>query len=237
MKKLSLFAQALFLALLLGSCETEEEETTVKDVDGNVYGTVKIGEQIWMTENLGATKFSDGTEIDLVEESTEWSALSEPGYCFYNNSPDYGTEDYGILYNWYTVDRGGLCPDGWHVASDADWSELISYIDPEAGLSQIDETLYLESEVAGGLLKEEGTSHWKTPNTGATNEFGFNALPAGYRYENGTFYLGGAYGSWWSSDQSNENLGIVRFIDYNTTKEFRSFDSKKDGFAVRCVKD
>ena len=139
---------------------------TVTDVDGNVYNTVTIGTQCWLQENLKTTKYKDGTSIPLVTDNSAWGSLSTPGYCWYNNDDTY-KNTYGALYNYYTVLTNNLCPSGWHVATEREWSTLVTYL---GGAS-----------IAGGKLKESGTTHWVTPNTGANNETGFIALPGGRR--------------------------------------------------------
>lgn len=162
---------------------------TVTDSDGNVYNTVTIGTQVWMAENLRTTKYKDNTAIPLVTDNTAWTNLSTPGYCWYNNDAATNKSTYGALYNWYTVNTGKLCPTGWHVPTDAEWSTLTTCL---GGVG-----------VAGGKLKEAGTSHWMSPNVGATNETGFTALPSGYRYAGGTFEYNGLGGWWWSSTESS----------------------------------
>ena len=138
---------------------------TVTDIDGNVYHTVKIGTQVWMVENLKTTKYNDGTPIPLVTANSSWAILTTPGYCFYNNDANVNKATYGAMYNWYIVNTGKLCPAGWHVPIDAEWTTLTNYLGSE--------------NAAGGKLKEFGISHWVTPNDGTTNSSGFTALPAG----------------------------------------------------------
>ncbi len=152
------------------------------DRDSNTYKTVVIGSQCWMAENLRTTRFDDGTEIPYVTSGVEWGNLSTPAWCWYNNSINYGNT-YGSLYNWFTVNTGNPCPTGWHVPSEDDWSTAFTY---------------LGETVAGGKLKEAGTDHWQSPNTGATNEKGFTALPGGYRLSSlfNDIYLSG---KWWST--------------------------------------
>jgi uncharacterized protein (TIGR02145 family) len=137
----------------------------VTDIDGNVYNTVTIGDQVWMAENLKTTKLNDGTSISNAIDNIAWASLSTPGYCwFINNRATY--EIYGALYNWYAVYTDKLCPTGWHVPSNSEWTTLTDHLGG--------------AEVAGGKLKESGSSHWASPNTGATNVTGFTALPGGY---------------------------------------------------------
>ena len=164
-----------------------------QDGDGNNYPIVTIGTQTWMTENLKTTKYNDGTDIPLVIVDTAWNSLSTPAYCWYNN--DFINKvNYGALYNWYTVSTSKLCPKGWHVLSDAEWTVLTTYL----------------GDNAGGKLKEAGFTHWSSPNTVATNESGFTALPGGFRWSSGYFYFVGYNGLWWSSSEYHTNYALSR---------------------------
>jgi len=201
---------------------------TVTDKDGNVYTTVTIGTQEWMAENLKTTKYKDGTDIPLVD-STEWGyALNTPAYCWYKNDIAY-KNTYGALYNWYTVTTGKICPTGWHVPSDAEWTTLTDYL---GGKSD-----------AGGKLKETGTTHWNSPNTAATNKTGFTALPGGICDFIGTFGLIGLSGDWWSaSEYSTTDILLAthayyRGIVFNLSGVYRNFNSKQAGLSVRCIRD
>jgi uncharacterized protein (TIGR02145 family) len=131
---------------------TYQKGTTVTDIDGNVYHTVKIGTQVWMVENLKVTKFNDGTAILLAPDSSSWSNLTTSGYCWYNNDAPAYKHTYGALYNWNTVKTGKLCPVGWHVPGNDDWATLIGYLGGESA--------------AGYNLNEAGTSHWQSPMWG-----------------------------------------------------------------------
>lgn len=196
---------------------------TVTDIDGNVYNTVTIGTQIWMVENLKVTKYNNGTAIPLITDGAAWTSLTTPGYCWYNN--DYTTYGsvYGALYNWHTVNTGNLCPIGWHVPTDAEWTTLTDYL---GGLS-----------IAGGKLKETGTSHWAIPNTGATNESGFTALPGGWRGYDGSFHDITYTGYWWSSTQNGSSAWERELYQGNATVSRNGSNSKFVGFSVRCKKD
>jgi len=203
--------------------------STVTDIDGNVYATVQIGNQCWMIENLKVTRYNDGTNISLVTENTEWTNLAFLGmgaYCWYDNDEITYKNTNGALYNWFTVNTGKLAPEGWHVPSDAEWAILTDYLGGE--------------DVAGGKLKESGTTNWATPNTGATNESGFTALPSGYRYFDGSFQYFGNLGGWWSSTAQDDNLfggAWYRSVWYNNTSGPKSGDAKEVGFSIRCIKD
>jgi uncharacterized protein (TIGR02145 family) len=144
---------------------TDVETNTVTDIDGNIYHTVTIGTQVWMVENLKTTKYRNGDPIPNVTGNA-WAALTTGAYCWYNNDAATYKATYGALYNWYAVaDSRNIAPTGWHVPTDAEWTTLTTFLGGES--------------VAGGKLKETGTNHWTSPNTGATNETGFTALPGG----------------------------------------------------------
>ena len=115
-------------ALLQTINQLESQPGIVKDVDGNLYTTIKIGTQVWMSENLKTTKYKDGTAIPLVTDNTAWSNLTAPGYCWYNNDAATYKSTYGALYNWYTVNTGNLCPAGWHEPTDAEWTTMENYL-------------------------------------------------------------------------------------------------------------
>jgi uncharacterized protein (TIGR02145 family) len=198
---------------------------SVTDQDGNTYKTVTIGNQTWMAENLRTTRYNDSSTIPNVTDNAAWAALTTGAYCTYHNTTDVDTiATYGRLYNWYAINTSKLAPKGWHVATFGEWEALLNYL---GGW-----------DVAGGKLKEAGTTHWNSPNTGATNESGFTALPGGNRYYDGRFYKIGYYGDWWSSTDDDSvyarNIGLdndfTYFYDY-------VYNFKADGFSVRCVKD
>lgn len=195
--------------------------TTVTDFDGNVYNTVLIGTQTWLAQNLKTTKLNDGTPIPNVTDETAWNLLSTPGYAWYaNDNVTYA--DYGILYNWYTVGTGTLCPAGWHVPTDTEWSTLSSFL---GGIM-----------VAGGKLKETGTAHWTMPNTNATDEFGFTALPGGFRSYMGPFMDVTMAGNWWTSSMISVDPANV-IITYGTGELMISQGMSGMGHSVRCLQD
>lgn len=226
----------IFLILFLTSCGPnpgkDRSGSVVNDIDGNEYNTVTIGTQVWMSEDLKVTRYNDGTPIPQVTRNEDWASLTTPAFTWYNND-DTNREEYGALYNWHAVQTGKLCPEGWRVPSDEDWIELIS--------------AYESNSKAGGALKEEGTDHWRSPNSGATNESGFTALPGGYRSYNGTFNLLRASGYWWSTTEdswygagnSTGDTASTTVIFYNLRykeREFYRFISEKsNGFCVRCI--
>ncbi len=205
--------------LVPGNCGTfsDSHETPAKQ-----YKWTKIGTQTWMAENLKVTKYNDGIAIPNVTDATAWSELTTGALCDYENTPS-NSETYGKLYNWYAVNTGKLCPTGWHLPSDAEWTELTDYL---GGTSD-----------AGGKLKETGTTHWNSPNTSATNETGFTALPGGYRNNDGSFYSIGSRGYWWSATKLGANDAWYRRMFYNSSIVDRYYDDKGAGFSVRCLKD
>lgn len=197
--------------------------STVTDIDGNVYKTVTIGTQVWMAENLKATKFNDGSSIQLVTDNAAWIQLKTPGYSWYDNNANTYKNTYGALYNWATVGTGKLCPIGWHVPSHAEWHILTTFWGGES--------------VAGGKLKEAGTSHWRSPNTDATNISGFIALPGGYRSNNGTFVYIGIGGNWWTSTYYSQAYAYYRTMFFNYSYVESYYTVVVLGYSVRCIMD
>jgi uncharacterized protein (TIGR02145 family)/uncharacterized repeat protein (TIGR02059 family) len=196
--------------------------TSFNDNDGNVYHAQIIGTQVWMKENLKTTKYNDNSSIPNVTDNSTWAALTTPAYCWYNN--DYATykATYGALYNWYTVNTGKLCPQGWHMPTDADWTTLTDYL---GGIS-----------VAGGSLKEAGTTHWNSPNTGASNYSGFTALPGGY-HDNVGFASIGLTTDFWSTTEYDPVYSMGRDLRWDNNGVTRTHWIKNDGFSVRCLRD
>ena len=203
---------------------------TVTDIDNNVYQTVTICNQIWTKTNLNVSRYRNGDVIPQVQDPTQWANLTTGAWCYYSNSTTNGTV-YGRLYNWYAVnDPRGLAPTGYHIPSDTEWTTLTTCLGGEA--------------VAGGLLKETGTTNWTTPNTDATNTSGFSGLPGGCRYLNSTSYIFieiNKYGYWWSSTVDGPTTGypnaFYRRLNYNNVIVGRNSISKASGFSVRCLKD
>jgi len=202
---------------------SEQTQYIVEDIDGNVYKTVKIGNQTWMTKNLKTSRFNDGTPIPLVTDGAAWAALTTPAYCWYNNDSVSYKNTYGALYNGYAVMTGKLCPTDWHVPTDEEWTKLIKYLGGES--------------YAGDRLKETGTDYWVSPNTGATNESGYTALPGGLRYHDGIFHDFGFSGYWWTSTEYSDTRAFFRYMDYEYSNVFGFNNSKNIGFSVRCVRD
>ena len=198
--------------------------STVTDIDGNIYHTITIGTQVWMVENLKTTKYRDGTSIPNVSNNTAWSNLTTGAYSDYNNTQSISAT-YGRLYNWYAAtDAHNIAPAGWHIPSDAEWTTLTTYLGGEY--------------VAGGKLKETDTTHWESPNYGATNESGFTALPGGVRYNSGGFNWLYEHGYWWTSTEINSSLAWFWRLDYSGSNDERmNFYNKNAGLSVRCIMD
>ena len=202
--------------------------------DGNTYKTVTIGNQVWMAENLRYLP-------SVIGPGT--GSPTTPYYYVYGYDGTNVTDakatanytTYGVLYNWTAAMAGeasstanpsgvqGVCPDGWHLPSDAEWTELTDYL---GGTSD-----------AGGKLKETGTTHWYSPNTGATNETGFTALPGGNRGIYGAFYTIGNYGYWWSATEYDTDNAWNRYVSYGNSVVYSHYNDKELGFSVRCLRD
>ncbi len=211
----------VFLSGLTVSGLQAQTELTVKDTDGNKYKTVKIGKQVWLAENLKTTKYCDGTTISYLADTTQLLD-PVPSYFLYNNDSAYKST-YGLLYNWYVVNTGKLCPAGWHVPSHEEWSELATALGGE--------------KVSGGKLKETGTIHWDNPNKGATNETGFTGLPGGYRSIFGSCEGKGSYGAWWSSTVYGDAGAYIRELSYDTGNLSWNVPAKNCDYPVRCLKN
>jgi uncharacterized protein (TIGR02145 family) len=191
---------------------------------------VTIGTQVWLRENLKTTKFNDGTPITNYPKDTSWGSMS-PIYCWYNNDSATYKAAYGALYNWYTVNTSKLCPTGWHVPSDEEWKTLEIYL----GLSQAEVNNRYRGTSLGGQLKETGTTHWESPNTGATNTSGFTALPGGFCF--GPYDGIGHNGLWWSSSDSSTNEARYRQLFQNSGAIVeRGLCDKSLAGSVRCLK-
>jgi uncharacterized protein (TIGR02145 family) len=184
--------------------------------------TIVIGTQQWMRQNLDVVTYRDGTIIPQVTSATDWAGLTTGAWCWYNNDAANGAI-YGKLYNWYAVnDTRGLCPTGWHIPTDAEWTTLSTLLGGDAE--------------AGGKMKTIGTTIWATPNTSATNESGFAALPGGYRFNSGGFLAIRQDGNYWSSTESSTNAKM-RYLQ-NSVATLQSFtDDKRAGTSVRCLRD
>lgn len=196
---------------------------TVTDIDGNVYRTVTIGDQVWMAENLRVTRLRDGTRIPAVASGPAWAGLETPGLSWYDNNEAAHRETYGALYNFATVATNMICPAGWHVPTNGEWTALFDHFGGRSA--------------AGGKLKEAGTALWHPPNQGATNESGFTGRPSGYRVAAGDevrFTELGTRTGWWSSQRyvyylSSSSAAASATIHAGVTL--------RNGYPLRCVMD
>lgn len=198
------------------------EPNTVRDIDHNVYKTVKIGTQIWMAENLKVTRYNDGSAISFVPITADWVSLDEPGYSSYYVQHN----DYGMLYNFEVVDTtNGLnaCPMGWHIPSNAEWDTLNNFLGG--------------SSIAGGKMKQPGIFHWASPNQDANNTSGFSGLPGGYRKVNGFFTDIGSTCIWWSSSKYGMDAAFSWSIKSSDGTFTQSSEGIKRGHSIRCVKN
>ncbi|NMB52035.1 MAG: hypothetical protein GX999_06895 [Bacteroidales bacterium] len=215
---------SIIFSFLLSFFSCEKEPEIVTNIEGNVYKTVTIGSQVWMSENLKTTKLNDGTDIPSVTSNTEWAELSTPGYCYYDNSWS-NALIYGALYNWHTVNTGKLCPTGWHVPTDEEWTTLITYLGGDT--------------LVGGKLKETGTAFWLSPNRGATNETGFSARAGGNRHKWGDFVHVKECAVFWSSTEHTWAWDYAIFMGlHSITSNFTKNDAgKSTGMSIRCIHD
>jgi uncharacterized protein (TIGR02145 family) len=200
---------------------------SVTDQDGNTYATIEIGTQEWMAENLRTTTYANGDPIPNVTDSAQWSNLTTGAWAHYENDSQFEVP-YGKLYNWYTVaDPRNVCPTGWHVPTDAEWTLLTDYLGGE--------------DVAGGKMKTTGTIEaatglWQSPNTEATNISGFSGFPGGVRV-NSSCSLMGFNGLWWSSSEYDTSRAWDRYLEELHGGVGRNSNNKLFGFSVRCLRD
>lgn len=190
------------------------------------YKSIMINSRTWMLKNLSVDFYKNGDPIRYCSTDADWkdaAAKKEGAWCWYNNDSKNG-EIYGRLYNWYAVaDPRGLAPTGWHIPSDAEWTELSEFLGSDS--------------VSGGKLKEIDTLHWKAPNFGATNSAGFTALPGGYRFSKGNFYSLGETGHWWTFTETDTIGAWLRYCSYRNVVLDRSYGDKSNGMSVRCIKN
>jgi uncharacterized protein (TIGR02145 family) len=202
-------------------------DSIVTDIDGNQYRTIKIGEQLWMAENLRTTHYRNGDPILTTSPDTlDYSAETEPEYQFVYNGNEENILVYGRLYTWYAaVDKRNICPEGWHLPTIDEFKQL-------------DEALGGKN-TAIGALKATGTEYWLSPNTDATNKSGFNALPGGWRSAKGKYGTLGKYGHWWASDKQTEEYAFRMFLSFNEAcyKNHLGSSDPQTAWSVRCVKD
>jgi uncharacterized protein (TIGR02145 family) len=229
--------------------------STITDIDNNTYNTVLIGNQCWTKENLRVTKYNDGTPVTLDATQTSpgdgtsptWENRTAGAYTIYNNETSSGVNatNYGFLYNWYAakgvVSTGStayknLCPTGWHVPSDAEWTILIKELDPSqlVNSSNVLTMKGAQSTSAGGKLKANSTL-WRT-NTG-TNDYFFSGLPSGNRDYDGNFYYASFFANFWSATESSISEAWQRSLLHGSSSILRNTLTKNTGFPVRCLKD
>ena len=222
----STFYVRAFATNQLGTSYGEEVEFTtyeVLDTDGNGYHAVTIGSQVWLTTNLKVTKYRNGDAIPNVPDPVQWGERTSGAYCDYDNDPEISMT-YGKLYNWHTInDERGLAPEGWRVASNQDWNELINFLGGE--------------EVAGGKMKQTGTDLWISPNTGASNESGFTAIPGGARGFESKFGNLGNDVVWWTSTETGPDTANGKYLTSLGTSCYGFSSSKTGGSYIRCIKE
>jgi len=228
MKTKSIFIEVILAGLLMSflySCNKEEPKVipTVTDADGNVYTTVTIGNQVWMVENLKTTKYRNGDPIPNFGDDNAWITATSGAYSNYESNEN-NSATYGRLYNWFAVnDSRNIAPNGWHVATEADWIILTTYL---GGVTN-----------AGGKLKQPGTLYWSSPNLMGDNQTGFSALPGGFRSDNGSYLTLGTNGFWWCTTEYSVASAWRWSMRNNTLIVDEYFWSKTFGCSVRCVKD
>ena len=197
----------------------------VKDIDGNSYKTVVISNQEWMAENLKVSKYNDGTPIPNVK--TVWSDLKTGAWITYYHK-DTMNAKYGKLYNWFAVSPTtngdkNVCPTGWHVPTDTEWADLITFLGGD--------------EVAGGKMKEIGNVNWLEPNSEATNTSLFTALPGGLYMDLGYFMLYKGSANWWSSTENDPGYVWSRSVFNDNQTIERGYTIKSNGLSIRCIKN
>ncbi len=214
---------------------------TLQDTDANVYPTIRLGSQVWMSENLRTTRYANGEAIPNVVDNAEWSSLTTGAQVVYHNTLNSDTLlKFGRLYNFYAVaDVRHLAPKGWHVASELDWAKMIAYVSTHLGNSpslgkalaaSVEWSEVSDKDVLSELLAIGADLSFN-------NSSGFSALPGGYRSDSGEFVSMSRYGDWWTSTQEDANSAWSRYMCFYYTGIYWSKDNLRYGFAVRCVKD
>jgi uncharacterized protein (TIGR02145 family) len=217
--------------------------TKIADIDGNTYNIVHIGTQVWMAENLKTTKYNDFSTVPLVTNASTWTALLTPGYCWYNNDETTYKSTYGTLYNWYAVNaisNGGknVCPIGWHVPSDAQWTILTDYLTNNGyGYGGNGNDIAKSMAFSSGWLTDANAGNIGN-DQGSNNSSGFSAVPGGFRSNSGTYGGTGYESAWWSSTEFITNYGLaIGIYSYFSTVAFRGQNEAQGGLSVRCLKD
>ena len=246
--KLLAFMSAI-MVLTANFILSQETSKTIRDIDGNEYSTITIGNQIWMGENLKTIRYNDGTPIEYPDTANIlWHNNIDGAYAWYFNDISF-KDAYGALYNFYAVNnKRNICPEGWRVPAARDWQEMIRATGGQ--------------EIAGGKIKETGTENWtgiyerrhiegctrerknccaplnpNPTNIGACNTSNFSAVPSGDRGSYGGFTGLNMYAAWWSATENDERRAIVYSVGYDRTNIARTFSDKTFGFSVRCIKE
>lgn len=212
---------------------------TVTDIDGNVYSTAILGDQIWMAENLKTTKYRDGTPIDLAADTSSWFYSTTGAYCWYDNNKEENADKYGALYNWYAVKTGDLCPDGWHVPTDEEWKTLELFLGMLQG--DVDNNEWRGTNEGSKLAGN--SSLWSTGELIQNIDFGisnFNAIAGGIRKLDADFAGLGSNSFFWTATKRNDTQAWYRNLNSTNTKINRSgsgYDLNDIGCSVRCIKD
>jgi uncharacterized protein (TIGR02145 family) len=210
------------------------DSPTVTDIDGNNYPVVQIGDQCWMAANLRTASYRDGSTVPNVTDNTAWTQLNTGAWSNYGNDPS-NDPIYGKLYNWFAAADPLLCPQGWHLPTDAEWQQMeLALGMPAVELNSTG--LRGGAQNVGGMLK--ATSLWDAPNTGATNETGFSSVPSGYRFSSvGSFDGLGNSGFWWSATENGTQQAWFRSMYFSNAGIDRGSSTKRPGYCVRCVRD
>lgn len=217
--------------------EVQKNDSTVVDVDGNIYNTVKIGAQTWLAENLKTTHYSNGDAISCVLVDSLWEGQDVGAYCYYNNDKN-NIPKYGMLYNFNAVqDTRKIAPVGWHVATRDDWEELNLYLN-QSGLSGTDIVDYVSKRIASKEYWKESSESYAVGNQlKNNNETGFSAMSAGYRHNSGFYKRSEIVAEWWCYSTSTEMLVLSKTIRYDSPQLGTSLGFRMRGVSVRCVKD
>ncbi len=210
------------------------DPNSVQDIDGNIYPVLQIGAQRWMGANLRSTHYGNGDPIPYVPNSQAWMGLNNGAWAIYESDPGFASV-YGNLYNYFVVlDPRNVCPEGWHVPSDADWKELESELG--MSLNEVDQMgIRGAGSNIGGKLKS--TQLWSLPNTGATDSIGFEGLPGGLRSSSGSYSFEGEHAWWWTSTQSDPNTAMYRSLHNDNMGVYRLITNIRQGVSIRCLKD
>ena len=224
------------ISMLISSCEEDTAPLvsgTVTDMEGNIYHTVVIGEQLWMVENLETTTYNDGTPIPELADNSAWIEDSTGAFCWYDNDSATYRSTYGALYNYIAVNTGKICPRGWHVPTDSEWTQLIDYLGGDS--------------IACDMLKDASDTNWiySEKDTFTTNETGFTALPGGSRDLKGKYSKIGSIGIWWASTDFDvytsaklkESYAYVFSINKDSVNVTIGANRYNMGFSIRCVRD